>query len=348
MQRLQNPHYLKKTCEQLLRGQWSKELNEKDDDRKLQNVWRIIRQTANNPATNNHTISSQYVVMWEATRKKLLTMLSNYGSELRTVSKICAFGRLTGCLIESVCTIGDIVFFSETKYANFIFKVTIAAGLLALTCSYTQMGISKIMCQEMLQLYDRDQSLFNSVKKCYLLPHELKEEMNRHFSFDLTNLLVKRMLDIEKNMSEYDPVRILSILVKATLEKDETQLKNENVFQKLISLTLSAFTQKSGEMIPYKRPNAAVTDATRIILHYQYNSLRHVLRQSVIAAIPFYSLFYSVRVCLNTYSVCDAIMDMRRDDPFQTFEMHQLMEQLTEELSKVKELVNFCNSQQNY
>lgn len=340
-----NPKTFMQVCTILVQTNWPNEPTEQNSERNLQKVWQILRRM------DNYDILMYHIQMWEPTRLRLLDLMTKSGNYLNKTSKMCTIGRLMGCTMDSLSTLGGL-YFSDSKYSSLALGAATSFGALALISTFSDMKISKDTYQDLKELIERDQYLFTPIQKCYQESEELEKAMKAVFPFDFTNSLVKKFIDIAEGKGDFDRVQVFSNLLEAVLRQDETQLQNKGLIWNLINLTNCKSFQELCEWFLFRKHHPIVLDITRMILQYNYSSLRYLFCQSLKALAPSDQHVYSIpvmgRICLNTISAIDAFCNLRKYEVPGVYDMLQLERHLRMELNALKRIVSLHNSTQNH
>lgn len=180
--------------------------------------------------TENYTKLLHHVDIWEPTRQKLLVTLAKCIKDLNRISKLCSYGRILGCAVESYCTIKGLC---DSK-SNALQTATYC-GALGIAMTLAGAKISYDSFYQLTKLMQLDQHLFAPIQSWYQQNEELENAMNNVFSFDFTKLLMKEITDIVEKRESLNPVNLLSRLLKGLSQKYKDNIKYSEYIEYIIS-----------------------------------------------------------------------------------------------------------------
>lgn len=180
--------------------------------------------------TENYMKLLHHVDIWEPTRLKLLDILAKCSKDLNRISKLCSYGRILGCAVESYCTIKGLC---DSK-SNALQTATFC-GALGICITLAGAKISYDSFNQLTKLMLIDQQLFAPINSWFQQNEELENAMNNVFSFDFTKLLMKEITDIVEKRESLNPVNLLSRLLKGLSEKYKGNMKYSQYIEYIIS-----------------------------------------------------------------------------------------------------------------
>lgn len=146
--------------------------------------------------------------------------LSECTNDLCKISKWCTVGRMIGCTVESLCTIGGLCC-SEDSALN----AATLFGLLGFFCTIIDTQITKQRLGNIQEIVKIERELFFKIEEWFNKHEEIKTEMNVVFEFDFTKEVEKYMHEVVEGKKYFDPLILvgLILLVKNTIGEE---LKN--------------------------------------------------------------------------------------------------------------------------
>lgn len=189
-----------------------------------QKLRKILRNTENYQKLLHH------VAIWEPTRQKLLVTLAKCSKDLNRISKLCSGGRILGCAIESYCTIKGLCDSNSDAL-----QMATCCGALGIAMTLGGLKISYDSFYQLTKFMQLDQHLFAPIQTWYQQNEELEKAMNNVFSFDFTKLLMKEITDIVEKGESFNPVNLLSRLLKSLSEKFKGNVKYSEYIESITS-----------------------------------------------------------------------------------------------------------------